>query len=142
MALEIGQVIWLRIRFNNAGSISQSRHPYLIIARDEEYNTLELGQIDSLEGKEYKAAFRCNKTILSSNPDETVIYKDSFIQMDNKFLVEDYPELERFRKTLDKLSSPKFEETVAAYTDYQNSHHISENKTVYMTKTEIEELNT
>ena len=34
--LEVGQVLSLRIRFNNAGDISQKRHPYLIMDIDEE----------------------------------------------------------------------------------------------------------
>ena len=55
-SLEIGQVLSLRIRFNNNNIISSSKHPYLIVDINDEFNTVEIAQIDSLDGKEYKAA--------------------------------------------------------------------------------------
>ena len=42
--LEVGQMLSLRIRFNNTGTISQKRHPYLIMDIDEEFNTVEIVQ--------------------------------------------------------------------------------------------------
>ena len=35
--LEVGQVLSLRIRFNNSGTISKGKHPYLIVDIDEDY---------------------------------------------------------------------------------------------------------
>lgn len=55
--------------------------------------------------------------------------------------MEDYPGLGRFRRTEDKLSEKRFEETLSAYTAYQEGHHISEDKIVYMAKDELEALN-
>ncbi|MCM1105723.1 MAG: hypothetical protein NC355_02150 [Blautia sp.] len=78
--LEIGQVLSLRIRFNNEGVISTTCHPYLIVDIDTEFNTVEIAQLDSLAGKEFKAAMRSNKVIYCDNPQETVIDKDSYIQ--------------------------------------------------------------
>lgn len=37
--LEVGQVLSLRLRFNNQGDISRVRHPYLII--DKDYHTCD-----------------------------------------------------------------------------------------------------
>lgn len=71
--IEVGQVLSLKIRFNNSGTISRVRHPYLVIEINDEFGTVEIAQMDSLEGKEYKAAMRSNKTIFCDNSNETVI---------------------------------------------------------------------
>lgn len=141
MDIEVGQVLSLRIRFNNSGDISTSKHPYLVVGIDTTLGIIEVAQIDSLRGKEYKAAFRSNKTILSSNPSETVIDKDSYVQMDNKFTLEYYDGIVRYRRQKDKLSNGKLEAVIAAYREYQQEHHLNEDKIVYMTKEEIETLN-
>lgn len=96
--LEVGQVLSLKIRFNNSGTISQTNHPYLIIDIDTELNTVEIAQIDSLAGKEYKAAFKSNKVIYCTDPIETVIDKDSYIQMDNTIKIEMYHDLVLYRR--------------------------------------------
>lgn len=139
--LEIGQVLSLRIRFNNSGVISQTKHPYLIVGIDEDLGVVEIAQLDSLKGKEYKAAFLCNKAILNQDPIETVIDRDSFIQMDNLFRIENCPELVAYRRQEDKLSGAKLQEVIAAYEAYHRNHVIDENKNVYMDRAEILDLN-
>ena len=141
MSVEPGQVLWMKIRFNNSGDVSATAHPYLVLDKNPDLNTVEVGQLDSIAGKEYKATFRCNKPIYNSDPTETVIFKDSFLQMDNKILLEDHLNLTSFRRTEDKLSTAKFQEALSAYREYQNDHHISENKTVYLSQDELDELN-
>lgn len=141
MDLEVGQVLSLRIRFNNSGVISSSKHPYLIVDIDEDFEVIEVVQIDSLKGKEYKAAFTTNKTILCNNPFETVIDKDSYVQLDNKFTLELYDGLLQYRRQKDKLSENKLQSVIAAYKEYQQKHHLNENKIVYMSREEIETLN-
>lgn len=138
--LEVGQVLSLRIRFNNAGDISQKRHPYLIMDIDEELNTVEIAQLDSLQGKEYKAAMRSNKVIYCDEPQEAVIDKDSYVQMDNTLKIELYGELSTYRWQTDKLSEKKLKDVLDAYRNYHESHEIDENKQVYMAKTELENL--
>lgn len=141
MDIEVGQVLALKIRFNNEPSrnISRKVHPYLVVGCHEDF--IEIAQLDSLEGKEYKASFRSNKVVYCEDPHETVIDKDSFIQMDNKFTVENYPELTRYRRQKDTLSSDKLTDVLKSYREYQENHHIDENKMVYMDKTELEALN-
>ena len=129
--LEVGQVIVAKIRFNNSGLKSSARHPYLIVGIDEGLRTIEIAQLDSLEGKEYKAAMKSNKVIYCDEPIETVIDKDSYIQLDNTFLVELYGDLTRYRRQNDVLKS---------YQSYHENHHIDENKQVYMGKEEFESL--
>lgn len=73
--LEVGQVSILRIRFHNAGDIAKSRYPYLIVGINEVFCYVEIVQLGSLEGKKHKAAFKSNKVIFCTDPDETVIDK-------------------------------------------------------------------
>lgn len=140
-ALEIGQVLSLKIRFNNTGALSNQNHPYLIVDIDDELGVVEIAQVDSLQGKEYKAAFRSNKTIFNSNPVETVIDKDSYIQLDNTIKIENCAELLSYRRQEDKLSAHKLADVLTAYKDYHESHEIDENKNVYMDRAEILSLN-
>lgn len=84
MSVECGQVLWFRVRFNNSSrDVSPVAHPYLVLRKDEETRTVEVGQLDTLAGKEYKAAFQSNKTVLVTDPTETVLTKDGYLQMDN-----------------------------------------------------------
>ena len=62
--LSIGQVLSLKIRFNNHGDISKSKHPYLIVEIDTSLNVVEIAQLDSLAGKEFKASMKTNKIIV------------------------------------------------------------------------------
>ena len=138
--LEIGQVLSLKIRFNNEGAVSRSRHPYLIVDIDAELNTVEIAQLDSLEGKEYKAAMRSNKVIYCDDPQEIVIDKDSYVQLDNTLKLELYDDLKKFRRQNDKLSQRKLNSLLQAYQKYHMNHEIDENKQVYMTQSELESL--
>lgn len=139
--LEIGQVLSLRIRFNNGGLISPSKHPYLIVAINQDLNYVEIAQIDSLRGKEYKAAKRSNKVIFWDNPQETVIDKDSYIQLDNTFRIENCPELLNYRRQPDKLSPDKLSNVLCAYSNYHKKYEIDDMKNVYMNRAEILSLN-
>lgn len=139
--IEVGQVLSLKIRYNNDGLISATKHPYLVIGIDKELNVVEIAQLDSLQGKEFKAARKSNKVIYSDNPTETVIDKDSYIQMDNRFRIENCWELLNFRRQTDKLSSDKLCDVLNSYQQYQKNHDIDENKNVYITKNELLNLN-
>ena len=135
----VGQVISLRIRFNNTGTISTNRHPYLVVKVNDDY--IEIAQIDSLENKKHKAFFKGNKVIKCHNPDESVIDKDSYIQMDNSIYVELYDGLESFRRQEDVLSEGKLKDVIKEYTYYHNNNVIDENKIVFLSKEEIQSLN-
>ena len=139
--IEVGQVLSLRIRFSNEGVVSASSHPYLVVAIHDELGVIEIGQIDSLAGKWYKAAMKSNKTIFCDDPIEKVIDRDSYIQLDNRFTVQNFEELENYRRQPDKLSSNKLQEVIEAYITYHTKYDIDENKIVYMDKDEILRLN-
>lgn len=139
--LEIGQVIALKIRFNNRGTVSVNSHPYLVVGIDKEFDVIEVAQIDSLEGKEYKAAFKSNKTIFCDEPAESVIDKHSYVQLDNTLKIENFPAITQFRRQKDKLSKDKLSDVLRAYYHYHQTHKIDENKNVYMDEAEILQLN-
>lgn len=139
-SIEVGQVLSLKIRYNNSGDVSSVVHPYLVVDVNNELNVVEIAQLDSLKGKEWKAFKWGNKPIYATNPTETVIDKDSYIQMDNKFLLENHSGLEYYRRQKDKLSEKKLNNVLKAYRKYHETHQIDEDKQVYITRIELEEL--
>lgn len=140
--IEIGQVLSLKIRFNNSGTVASVPHPVLILGIDKEKNILEVAYIDSItEEKKWKALLKTNVTIKKTNPDEFVIDKDSFVQIDNIIQLEYFPKLESKRRQKEKLSSEKFNKVLQRYNEYKDNEWIDDNKKVFMTKEEIIELN-
>lgn len=138
MSIETGQVLTLNMQVNNNGIILYS-HPYLVLFVSKTY--IEIAQMDSLKGKEYKAMRKSNKTIFCDNPTETVIDEDSYVQLDNLFRIEYFEELTKLRRQKDKLSKQKFDDVLSAYVQYQKNHLIDEDKQVYMFKNEIIAIN-
>ena len=108
----------------------------------KEKNILEVAHIDSItEEKKWKALLKTNVTIKKSNPPETVIDKDSFVQIDNIIQLENFPKLETKRRQTDKLSNEKFNKVLKRYNEYKDNEWIDDNKKVFMTKEEIISLN-
>lgn len=138
--IEVGQVLSLKMRYNNSGDVASTAHPYLVVDVNRELNVVEIAQLDSLKGKEWKAFKWGNKPIYATNPTETVIDKDSYIQMDNTFLLENYCGLEHYRRQEDKLSEKRLNDVVSAYRKYHKTHQIDEDKQVYITRVELEAL--
>ena len=140
--IEIGQVLSLKIRFNNSGAVASVAHPILVLNIDNDKNILEVAHIDSItEEKKWKALLNSNVTIKKSNPNETVIDKDSFVQIDNIIQLENFPKLETKRRQIDKLSDKKFEKVLNRYLQYKENEWIDDNKKVFMDKDEIISLN-
>ena len=139
--LVVGQVLSLKIRFNNNGDIARRKHPYLIVDIDETLGVVEIAQIDTVEGKEYKAMYTSNKVIYYDNPCEKVIDKDSYVQLDNSFQIEYFEGLYRYRRQTETLSECKLSEVLEAYRKYHEEHEIDEVKIVFMNETEILRLN-
>ena len=141
MDLEVGQVLSLIARFDNTGYTADVPHPYLILKIIDDINAIEVGQLHSLKGKGFESIRKSNKVIFNTHPDETVIDEDSFIQKDRTYLSENYDELKRFRRQLDKLSKTKLEGVIRDYNEYHKKNRIDEKYQVYMDKIEIERLN-
>lgn len=140
MRIEAGQIITLRMRVNNSGTILRP-HPYLVLFANNVDNYIEIAQVDSLEGKEYKALKKSNKIIYCDDPHETVIDKDSYIQLDNCLRIEYFDGICLLRRQEDKLSDTKFQDVINAYVHYQNTNYIDENKQVYVSASELKEYN-
>lgn len=120
--IEIGQVLSLKIRFNNSGAVASVAHPILVLKVDKEKNILEVAHIDSItKEKKWKALLKSNVTIKKSNPEETVIDKDSFVQIDNIIQLENFSKLETKRRQIDKLSNEKFNKVLNRYNEYKEN---------------------
>ncbi len=140
--IEIGQVLSLKIRFNNSGVVANQAHPVLVVNVDKEKNILEITHIDSItEEKKWKTLLKGNVTIKKDNPPETVIDKDSFVQIDNIIQLELFPELVRKRRQTEKLSEIKLKKVLDRYDNYKKNEWIDDDKKVFMTKEEIILLN-
>ena len=140
--IEIGQVLSLKIRFNNSGAVASVAHPILVLKVDKEKNILEVAHIDSItKEKKWKALLKSNVTIKKSNPEETAIDKDSFVQIDNIIQLENFSKLETKRRQVDKLSNEKFNKVLNRYNEYKENEWIDDNKKVFMSKDEIISLN-
>lgn len=140
--IEKGQVLSLKIRFNNRGIVASNAHPVLVIDVDEERKIIEVAHIDSItEEKKWKALLKSNVTIRKNNPFETVIDKDSFVQIDNIIQIEYFPELVKKRRQIDKLSEKKFEKVLTRYLEYKENEWIDDDKKVFMSREEIISLN-
>ena len=140
--IEKGQVLSLKIRINNSGIVANKSHPVLVIDVDKERNIIEIAHIDSItEDKKWKALLKSNVTIKKYNHTETVIDKDSFVQIDNIIQLEYFPELIKKRRQEDKLSEEKFNKVITRYTEYKENEWIEDDKKVFMTKEEIILLN-
>ena len=82
-----------------------------------------------------------NYFINSENPKETVIFENSYAQLNTKLTIENFAMLSNFRKTKNTLSKKKLNDLIKEYYDYQNNNIINEERIVYMTKEEILKMN-
>ena len=137
----IGQVLWFRFRYNNAGDVAETEHPYLIIDIDETNKLCEIAQLDSAEGKMHKVLMKTNKLLQCKNPMETAVSRDGFVQLDNTYRVELKDELEQFRRTEATITKIRLESIIKAYRKYHEEYVIDENKNVYLTFDELLSLN-
>lgn len=136
--LKVGQILWLKVRYQ-IDKVSDVKHPMLIAEINDEY--VEVIAIDKTAGKLQNLYYPYNHYINSDDPKETVLYEDSYAQLNTKLTIEKFTELKKYRKTNDLLSKTKLNELLNDYKDYQNNNRIKEERIVHMTKYEILELN-
>ena len=136
--LKIGQILWLKVRYQ-IDKVSDVKHPMLIAEINDEY--IEVIAIDKTAGKLQNLYYPYNRYINSDDPKETVLYEDSYAQLNTKLTIENFVDLKKYRKTKDLLSKTKLDELLNDYKDYQNNNRIKEERIVHMTKYEILELN-
>ena len=136
--LKVGQILWLKVRYQ-IDKVSDVKHPMLIAEINDEY--VEVIAIDKTAGKLQNLYYPYNRYINSEDPKETVLYEDSYAQLNTKLTIEKFTDLKKYRKTNDLLSKTKLNELLNDYKDYQNNNRIKEERIVHMTKYEILELN-
>ncbi len=136
--LEVGQILWLKVRYQ-IDKVADTKHPMLIAEIKDKY--IEVIAIDKSAGKLQNLYLECNKFINSLNLKETVIYEDSYAQLNTKLTIENFAGLENFRKINDKLSKSKLSELLKDYVDYQSTYDIKEERIVHMSKNSLLELN-
>lgn len=62
--IEIGQVLSLKIRFNNSGLVAKEPHPVLVVNIDNDKKLVEIAHIDSIaEEKKWKTLLKSNVKI-------------------------------------------------------------------------------
>lgn len=139
--LKIGQVLWLKLKFDTESEISSIAHPYLIVKIENEFLRLRLLQFDSLEGREYRAFQRANMIVTAKEPTETVIVKDSFIKLDSIIDVEIFEELKLFKRTDELLSRQKLEKVIWKYEQYLREYDIPDTRIQFFTKEDVLSFN-
>lgn len=136
--LIVGQVLWLKIRYQKE-KISNIKHPLLIAKINKK--TIELIAIDKIKDQLYNLYYPFNKYISCTNPIEKVISKDSYAQLNNKIIIENFESLKNYRKTINTLSKSKLNELLKDYFEYQKKYIIKNERKVYIKKEELKELN-
>lgn len=138
MDLEVGQILWLKVRYKK-NIIAKNAHPMLVAIIDIKDNKIEIIAIDKAKDKIYQLYNQANYFINSEN--EKAIYVDSYAQLNNTLTIEYFPELIRYRKTKVKLSKEVLEDLIHDYKKYHKENVIPEERKVHMTKEEILKLN-
>lgn len=138
MNLEIGQVLWLKIKYK-IDEIAKEKHPMLIAKVNEKY--IEVIALDKTKGRLQNLYRPYNVFISIDNPNETVITQDSYAQLNNKFTIENTKELLMARKTRDKLSKKKLDDVLTKYSIWHEENIINEERIVHMDKKDILVLN-
>lgn len=136
--LQVGQILWLKVRYQ-IDKVSDVKHPMLVAAINDDY--IEIIAIDKTAGKLQNLYYSYNRYINSNNPKETVIYEDSYAQLNTKLTIENFAGLVKYRKTTDLLSENKLKDLLTDYYDYQQNNKILEERIVHMTKYDLLELN-
>lgn len=136
--LEVGQILWLKVRYQ-IDIVSDIKHPMLICKIEDNY--IEVIAIDKTAGKMHQLYHNYNYYINCDNPKESVIFEDSYAQLNTKLTIDMIDELKYSRKSLNKLSSKKLNNLLVEYKNYQNKYGIDEQRIVHMNRNEILKLN-
>ncbi len=136
MDLQIGQVLWLNVRYQT-NVVSKVPHPMLVAIANIEDNNIEVIAIDKAKDKLHQLFSEANFFINSDDPKEKVIYVDSYAQLNNSLIIEYFPELVKYRRTKQKLSKQKLDDLLNEYNKYHKNNIIPDERVVYMTKEDI-----
>jgi len=137
-SIKVGQVLWLRVRYQ-IDKVADVKHPMLVAKIYDDY--IEVIALDKTQGKLHQLYKPCNHYINSTNPKETVIFEDSYAQLNTKITLEWNDCLLQSRKTKNCLSKEKLKDVLETYEEYQNNNQLLEERIIHMTINEIIKLN-
>lgn len=140
MDLEVGQVLWLKVRYKT-NVVADKVHPMLVAVIDIDEDKIEVIAIDKARDKISQLYNEANYFLDSENPKETVIYVDSYAQLNNTLTIEYFPEIIKYRKTTATLSYDKLTDLINDYRIYHKNNFIPDERKVHMTKEEILKFN-
>lgn len=138
MSLEVGQVLWLKVRYQT-NIVAKVPHPMLVAVIDIDEDKIEVIAIDKAKDKIHQLYNQANYFLDSDN--EKVISVDSYAQLNNTFTIENFPELIKYRKTKEKLSTEKLNDLLNDYNEYHTNNFIPDERIIHMNKEEILRLN-
>ena len=142
MKIKLGQVIWLRLPFGQTDDLSKIYHPYLIIGINKHgVKILEIGQLDSENGRPWDVLRGRKIPVDNFNPQETVIYEISYLQTDRKIQIEYFDGLSEYLDTEDTLSEAKLKKTIDSYYDKRNKYGSDSFRDMYFKEEEIVKYN-
>lgn len=142
MMLEIGQVLWLKLPFGKTDAVSEIYHPYLILSINSfGVQLVEAGQMDSENDHPWEVLNGKKIPVDNINPDETVIYKPSYLQTDRKIQIEYFEGLAQYLDTTDKLSQKKFDKIINGYYDKRQKYGSDNFRDMYFTEERVVEYN-
>ena len=136
--LDVGQVLWLKVKYQ-IDVVSKIKHPMLIAEIKDDY--IEVIALDKTAGKMHQLFHNYNYFINSDSPKESVIFEDSYAQLNTKLTIDKIDELKNARMTLEKLSKIKLNNLLNEYKKYQSKYGIDEQRIVHMTNIDILILN-
>ena len=136
--LEVGQVLWLNVKYQKNVEY-KIELPILIWKKKKK--TIEVIALDKTAGKLHQLFHKYNYFINCLNPKESIIFEDSYAQLNTKLTIELTEELIGARKTVNKLSYDKLQDLIKAYYEYQENNKIDADRVVHMSSTEILKLN-
>jgi len=137
-----GQVIWLKLPFGQTDDLSEIYHPYLIIGINKHgVKILEIGQLDSENGRPWDVLRGRKIPIDNINPRETVIYEISYLQTDRKIQIEYFDGLSEYLDTEDALSEAKLKKVIDSYYDKRNKYGSDSFRDMYFSEEEIVKYN-
>lgn len=137
-SLRVGQVLWLKVRYQK-NVVSKVNHPMLISSIKNKI--VEVIALDKASGKLENLYRDCNFFINSQIPKESVIYEDSYAQLNTRISLENCDILCNARKTFDLLSREKLEYVIYEYNLYQKENGVNQKRNIFMSRYDILKLN-
>lgn len=136
--LKIGQILWLKVRYQ-LDKVADEKHPMLIAKIYDDY--IEVIAIDKTKGRLHQLFRPYNYYINSQNPKEKVLFEDSYAQLNTKLTIERFDDLSTYRKIDECLSQEKLEDLLTYYEDYQTNNKLDKERIIHITKEELLKLN-